>query len=122
MVVMLFDKKLTAAKIFPETSSVDNLLAVNASLDLTSTTVTSTLDTTTATSELSFSVGGQARSCNKIWAVFNFITESREYKDPSTHGWRIKFRRIFLSLGVIFFTYQVCPLSQFFYWNALWHL
>jgi len=37
---------------------------------------------------------------------WNFVTESAEYRDPQTHGWRIKFRRIFLALGVVFFTYQ----------------
>ncbi len=28
----------------------------------------------------------------------------REYKDPVTYGWRIKFRRLFLLLGVVLFT------------------
>ena len=35
----------------------------------------------------------------------NFILESQEYKYPKTHGWRIKFRRICLILGVLGFTY-----------------
>jgi len=35
----------------------------------------------------------------------NFILESQEYKYPKTHGWRIKFRRICLILGVCGFTY-----------------
>jgi len=37
--------------------------------------------------------------------VTNFILESQEYKYPLTHGWRIKFRRICLILGVLGFTY-----------------
>jgi len=37
--------------------------------------------------------------------VTNFIFESQEYKYPKTHGWRIKFRRICLILGVLGFTY-----------------
>ena len=37
--------------------------------------------------------------------VTNFILESQEYKYPKTHGWRIKFRRICLILGVLGFTY-----------------
>ena len=41
-----------------------------------------------------------------IKGLYHFLSETREYKDPQTHGWRIKFRRIFLLLGVIFFSYQ----------------
>lgn len=37
---------------------------------------------------------------------FHFISERAEYKDPVTFGWRIKFRRIFLTLGTLAFTYQ----------------
>ena len=37
--------------------------------------------------------------------LLNFILERDEYSWPETHGWRIKFRRIFLHLGVLGFTY-----------------
>ena len=40
--------------------------------------------------------------CSKI---LNYILERREYAFPETHGWRIKFRRIFLHLGVFGFSY-----------------
>ncbi|TRY75294.1 hypothetical protein TCAL_01331 [Tigriopus californicus] len=36
--------------------------------------------------------------------LYHFLVETREYKDPLSYGWRIKFRRIFLSLGVLLFT------------------
>ena len=42
----------------------------------------------------------------KLKSACYFFCETQEYRDPQTHGWRIKFRRIFLLLGVIFFTYQ----------------
>ena len=35
----------------------------------------------------------------------NWLLERQEYADPDTHGWRIKFRRVFLHLGVMGFTY-----------------
>ena len=38
--------------------------------------------------------------------LLNFILERDEYSWPETHGWRIKFRRIFLHLGVLGFTYS----------------
>ena len=37
--------------------------------------------------------------------MLNFILERQEYSYPETHGWRIKFRRIFLHLGVLGFTF-----------------
>ena len=37
--------------------------------------------------------------------ILNFILERQEYSYPETHGWRIKFRRIFLHLGVLGFTF-----------------
>ena len=37
--------------------------------------------------------------------LFNFLLERREYRDPHTFGWRIKFRRLFLTIGVVLFTY-----------------
>lgn len=40
--------------------------------------------------------------CSKI---LNYFLETREYAFPETHGWRIKFRRIFLLLGVFGFSY-----------------
>ena len=40
--------------------------------------------------------------CSKF---LNFVLERQEYRYPETHGWRIKFRRIFLHLGVLGFTY-----------------
>lgn len=35
---------------------------------------------------------------------FDFLLERKEYKDPVTYGWRIKFRRLFLIIGVVLFT------------------
>lgn len=44
--------------------------------------------------------------CGKILRIFHFFAETMEYKDPNTFGWRIKFRRIFLTLGTMAFTFQ----------------
>ena len=41
----------------------------------------------------------------KIRFVYNFVMETREYKDPFTFGWRIKYRRFFLAVGTLLFTY-----------------
>jgi hypothetical protein len=41
----------------------------------------------------------------KTKRFFNFMIETEEYRDPQTHGWRIKFRRLCLTLGVFFFSY-----------------
>ena len=54
----------------------------------------------------SFTAVSNCRCWHKLTLTYHFFLETREYRDPQTHGWRIKFRRIFLSLGVIFFTYQ----------------
>merc|ERR1711971_727534 len=40
--------------------------------------------------------------CSKF---LDYVLERTEYKYPEEHGWRIKFRRVFLNLGVIAFTY-----------------
>jgi len=40
----------------------------------------------------------------KCRRFFDFILERREYRDPVTYGWRIRFRRLFLSLGTLLFT------------------
>ena len=46
-------------------------------------------------------------SCwGKTKRLYHFLMETQEYKDPQMHGWRIKFRRIFLTMGVLAFTYQ----------------
>ena len=42
----------------------------------------------------------------RLKRIFHFLLETKEYKDPETFGWRIKFRRIFLTLGTIAFSYQ----------------
>jgi hypothetical protein len=47
-------------------------------------------------------VENNASFCSK---VLNYILERQEYSYPETHGWRIKFRRIFLQLGVFGFTF-----------------
>ena len=44
-------------------------------------------------------------NANIFSKLLNFILERQEYSYPETHGWRIKFRRIFLHLGVLGFTY-----------------
>ena len=44
--------------------------------------------------------------CGRLKRIFHFLLETKEYKDPETFGWRIKFRRIFLTLGTIAFSYQ----------------
>lgn len=41
----------------------------------------------------------------KMKRLIRFLLEKDEYRDPATHGWRIKFRRLCLTLGVFFFTY-----------------
>lgn len=67
----------------------------------------SDFDESTITIQSSETASNRRTGCwQKAVAVYHFVTESREYRDPQTHGWRIKFRRIFLVLGVIFFTYQ----------------
>lgn len=47
------------------------------------------------------------RTQNRAWYSFllNYLLERQEYAFPETHGWRIKFRRIFLHLGVLGFSY-----------------
>eukprot|EP00095_Tigriopus_kingsejongensis_P007184 maker-scaffold3067_size10345-snap-gene-0.2 protein:Tk07184 transcript:maker-scaffold3067_size10345-snap-gene-0.2-mRNA-1 annotation:"predicted protein" len=40
----------------------------------------------------------------RVKRLWNFLRETREYRDPLSYGWRIKFRRIFLTLGVLLFT------------------
>jgi len=47
-------------------------------------------------------VENNASFCSKF---LNYILERQEYSYPETHGWRIKFRRIFLQLGVFGFTF-----------------
>ena len=44
--------------------------------------------------------------CGRLKRTFHFVLETKEYKDPETFGWRIRFRRIFLTLGTIAFSYQ----------------
>jgi len=44
-------------------------------------------------------------NANVASKLLNFVLERQEYSYPETHGWRIKFRRIFLHLGVLGFTY-----------------
>ena len=44
-------------------------------------------------------------NANIFSKLLNFILERQEYSYPETHGWRIKFRRIFLHLGVLGFSY-----------------
>ncbi len=44
--------------------------------------------------------------CGRFMTTLHFIAETAEYKDPVTFGWRIKFRRIFLTLGTLAFTFQ----------------
>ena len=44
--------------------------------------------------------------CGKLKRVAHFFLETSEYRDPGTHGWRIKFRRLCLTLGVFFFSYS----------------
>ena len=47
---------------------------------------------------------------NSCWGktkrFFHFLLETSEYKDPLIYGWRIRFRRIFLTLGTLAFTFQ----------------
>lgn len=43
--------------------------------------------------------------CVGFLKLFHFVMESKEYNEPHLYGWRIKFRRVFLLLGVITFTY-----------------
>lgn len=45
---------------------------------------------------------GQKSVCSNI---LNYVLERQEYLFPEAHGWRIKFRRIFLHLGVIGFSF-----------------
>ena len=67
-------------------------------------------ESTTATvksgSSLSALLAGDGTGC---WAyakrVYHFFMETKEYADPHQYGWRIKFRRAFLSVGVVMFTY-----------------
>ena len=48
----------------------------------------------------------ESKGCwSRTKQFFIFILERREYRDPITYGWRIKFRRIFLTMGVILFTF-----------------
>ena len=79
---------------------------LNSSFNSTS----STLEEEERNSEETFSdfevSQGKIGLWQRIVAVYHFITETKEYRDPQTHGWRIKFRRICLTLGVIFFTFQ----------------
>merc|ERR1712038_2125575 len=60
---------------------------------------------TCSTNESSWSISDYVIG-EKFQSAFYFFCETHEYRDPQTHGWRIKFRRIFLLLGVMFFTYQ----------------
>ncbi len=41
----------------------------------------------------------------QVKAIVFFLLESHEYRDPVTYGWRIKFRRLFLTMGVLLFSY-----------------
>ena len=41
----------------------------------------------------------------RLKRVYHFFMETKEYADPHQFGWRIKFRRAFLSVGVLMFTY-----------------
>ena len=45
-------------------------------------------------------------ACGRLKRFYHFLLETTEYKDPETFGWRIRFRRIFLTLGTLAFTYQ----------------
>ena len=46
-------------------------------------------------------------SCwGKTKQIYHFLLETTEYKHPDIYGWRIKFRRLFMTIGVICFTYQ----------------
>ena len=47
----------------------------------------------------------QVENSNRCSKILNYILERQEYAFPETHGWRIKFRRIFLHLGVLGFSY-----------------
>ena len=38
--------------------------------------------------------------------MYHFLMETTEYKHPEIFGWRIKFRRMFMTVGTIAFTYQ----------------
>ena len=61
---------------------------------------------TTASSLAALLDGDGGRGC---WAsakgAYHFFMETKEYADPHQFGWRIKFRRAFLSVGVLMFTY-----------------
>ena len=47
------------------------------------------------------------KSCwGRFKRLYHFAMETMEYKDPLTFGWRIRFRRIFLTLGTLAFTFQ----------------
>ena len=45
-------------------------------------------------------------SCwGKSKRLYHFLMESTEYLHPDIYGWRIKFRRMFLTVGTLAFTY-----------------
>ena len=64
----------------------------------------------------------QAASC--CARALNYLLERQEYAFPELHGWRIRFRRIFLHLGVLGFSYTTYQTIQariqtkiFFFFN-----
>ena len=67
---------------------------------------TTTVNTTTSSLAALLDGEGFGGGC---WArtkrAYHFFMETKEYADPHQFGWRIKFRRAFLSVGVIMFTY-----------------
>jgi len=62
------------------------------------------LSKTAASVDIEF-MEGYWNNSSYVRKITNFFLESQEYKYPKTHGWRIKFRRICLMLGVVGFTY-----------------
>ena len=45
--------------------------------------------------------------------LYHFLMESVEYIHPDIYGWRIKFRRLFLTIGTLAFTYTTINTAIF---------
>ncbi len=71
----------------------------------TSCTTISTVRLETEGSEGTDSESEAADFWNGLKRVYHFVMEKQEYNDPYRFGWRIKYRRFCLTLGVITFTY-----------------
>ena len=67
---------------------------------------TTTVNTTTSSLAALFDGEGVGGGCwTRTKMVYHFFLETKEYADPHQFGWRIKFRRAFLFVGVLMFTY-----------------